>query len=216
MHWAILILLTTITLPAKACDVALALTVDVSGSIDGGEYRLQMDGMATALKDPSVAEALVSARAQVAVVQWSGLTRQELSIPWRQITGFADVEKLAQDVSALDRPWRHFSTAIGEAVAFTLPLFDQVACRRNVIDVSGDGRSNEGQVPEDTRVFASKLGVEINALAILGADRSGLTDYFREQVISGPGAFVYEATGYDDYPRAIRRKLLDELTEPLS
>jgi len=31
---------------ARACDVALVLAVDVSGSVDSREYRLQADGLA--------------------------------------------------------------------------------------------------------------------------------------------------------------------------
>lgn len=201
---------------APACDVALALTVDVSGSIDPAEYRLQMDGMAAALADPSVAEALVRANAQVAVVQWSGNSRQEVSVPWRQISSFDDADALVAEVQSVERPWRHFSTAIGEALDFTLPLFDAVTCGRRVIDVSGDGRSNEGGHVAFARDRALAQGVEINGLVILGAEEDGLTAYFRDNVISGPAAFVYEARDFADYPRAIRRKLLDELTEPVS
>ena len=36
---------------ADACDTALVLTIDVSNSIDTGEYRLQTDGLADALRD---------------------------------------------------------------------------------------------------------------------------------------------------------------------
>ncbi|WP_342774985.1 DUF1194 domain-containing protein [Litoreibacter halocynthiae] len=36
---------------AQACELALVLAVDVSGSVDPGEYRLQMEGLGAALGD---------------------------------------------------------------------------------------------------------------------------------------------------------------------
>lgn len=202
--------------PVMACDVALLLTVDVSGSINANEYRLQMDGLAQALDDSAVAEALVRAQAQVALFQWSGSSRQELTIPWRQMTDFDAVEALVDTVRQAKRPWRHFSTAIGDMLIAATPLMEQVDCKRYVIDVSGDGVSNEGSEPDEPRNTLVVAGVRINALAILGATDDDLAGYFHRHVIGGLNAFVYEATGYEDYPRAIRRKLLDEITEPIS
>ena len=175
-----------------------------------------MDGLAAALADPSVAEALVTARAMVTVVQWSGASRQEVTIPWRHLTSFEQIAALEADIRQTQRPWRHFSTAIGDVLQITGQLFDQVSCTRKVIDVSSDGRSNEGSAPAEARDMLWSRGIHINALAILGASEPELAAYFRAHVIAGPNAFVYSARGYEDYPRAIRRKLLDEITEPVS
>ena len=41
-----------------ACRLALALGLDVSGSVDAAEYRLQLDGVAAALTDEDVQAAL--------------------------------------------------------------------------------------------------------------------------------------------------------------
>ncbi len=214
--WATALLATMGAPMVRACDVALALTVDVSGSIDPNEYKLQMDGLAQALDHSVVADALIAANAKVAVLLWSGASRQELTIGWRDMSDLAAVAALASDVRAAPRPWRHFSTAIGEMLHVTSSLFDQVSCKRMVIDVSGDGISNEGQAPDIIRDILVARGIRINALAILGATGEDLPAYFRDHVIGGENAFVYSATGYDDYPRAIRRKLLDEVTEPVS
>lgn len=203
-------------LAASACKVALILTVDVSGSIDHEEYRLQMEGLASALEDTTVSDALVDAQAQVAVVQWSGASRQDITVPWRQMTDAAAVTALARDVRAADRPWRHFSTAIGEMLARIGPMFDDVSCAHRVIDVSGDGVSNEGRIPDEQRNALVVSGVRINALSILGATDEDLTAYFRKHVIGGLNSFVYEAKSYADYPETIRRKLLDEIAEPVS
>lgn len=216
MSRALIVLLALLALPARACDVALVLTIDVSGSIDPDEYRLQMDGLADALIDPTVADALISARARIAVVQWSGASRQEVTIPWTSIGGISDLQAMSATVRNAVRPWRHFSTAIGDALRVAEALLDGQPCKRHVIDVSGDGSSNEGQPPTIARDRLAAKGVNINALAILGAAEEDLVEYYREQVIAGPRAFVYSATGYEDYPRAIRRKLLDEVTDPVS
>ena len=68
------------TVATAACSIALALTVDVSGSITKREYRLQMDGLAAALRDRAVADALVSSEVAMMLVQWSGARQQEVSI----------------------------------------------------------------------------------------------------------------------------------------
>jgi len=201
---------------ATACKVALILTVDVSGSINEEEYRLQMDGLAAAMDDSTIVDALINAQAQVALVQWSGSSRQEITIPWQKMAARDDVAAFADLVRNAERPWRHFSTAIGDMLYRVAPMIDQVDCKQYVIDVSGDGVSNEGPIPDDARNALIGRGVRINALAILGASQSDLTEYFREHVIGGLNSFVYEAQSYEDYPRTIRRKLLDEITEPVS
>ena len=63
-------------LRAVACDLALVLAVDVSGSVDRGEYRVQMDGLAAALRDGVVVDALIHQQAYVSLIQWSGASRQ--------------------------------------------------------------------------------------------------------------------------------------------
>ncbi len=195
-----------------ACDLALALAVDVSGSVDHEEYRLQMDGLALALRDGVIAEALVRGRAQVMLVQWSGASRQQVAIPWTTLDSFDAVEQFADLVATSPRIWRNYSTAIGDAMAFVLPAFEQVRqCSRLLIDVSGDGPSNEGQPPRDTHQSLLRAGITVNAIAI-EASEPDLTAYFFENVIVGEGAFVITASSFREYPDRIRKKLLREVT----
>ncbi len=199
---------------SRGCDLALVLAVDVSGSVDPGEYALQRDGLAAALRDGLVAEALVRARAEVAVLQWTGSSRQRLTIPWTSIHSDADVTALAARVESDLRIWRNFSTAIGEALGFALPLFQmRPDCRRKVIDVSGDGISNEGVPPREVHAALAAAGVTVNGLVIAGAQED-VTGHYYENVIRGPGAFVLTADGFADYPDRIRQKLLREVTKP--
>lgn len=206
-----------ITAPAaKACDVALALTMDVSGSIDPLEFRVQMAGLANALNQPDVREALISAQAYVTMMQWSGTNRQRVTVPWTPILTHADIDRLAEAARSAPRAYRHFSTAIGDAVLAAAALHLQIAgrCKRSVIDLSGDGTSNEGIALSDAHNAIAASAITVNGLAI-ETDEPGLSEYFRREVIGGPGAFVETAIDFNDYERAIRRKLLREITAPL-
>lgn len=202
--------------PAQACELALVLAVDVSGSVDQNQYRIQMEGLGAALADGAISEALVVAQAKVMLLQWTGASRQRVSIPWTQITDFARADALAERVAGTQRVWRNFSTAIGEAVGFSLSQFDAVPeCERRVIDVSGDGFSNEGVPPEDMKPDAIRHGVTINGLAI-EASEAELTAYYRRNLIVGPGSFALTAADFDDYPARIREKLLREITKQVA
>ena len=131
---------------ASACDIALMLAVDVPGSVDGREYRIQMDGLAAALTDRSVMGALVASQAQIALMQWTGTGRQTVVINWTKINTADEVHTFAFEVAAVPRLWRDFSTAIGEAMALAVPYFAILdKCDRFVIDISGDGISNEAK-----------------------------------------------------------------------
>lgn len=199
-----------------SCDLALVLAVDVSGSVDRSEYRIQMDGLAAALRDGIVIDALVDQQAQVSLIQWSGSSRQEQTVPWTPITNTLDAALFADAVQHTPRSWRNYSTAIGEAVNLAIETFQEVpACKRKVIDVSGDGQSNEGLPPASLRPVLRDLGITVNALAIETEDVD-LTGYFYENLIAGEGAFVITANGFKDYPEQIRRKLQREITRQVS
>ena len=206
-------LISLLPLPGLACDLALVLAVDVSGSVDATEYRIQMDGLAQALRDGVVSEALVRAQAQVTLIQWSGRGRQEISLPWTPTRTFAEVEALARAVEAAPRPWRNFSTALGEALLLGLEqIVNGPECKRRVIDLSGDGPSNEGVEPATLKPLMRRADVTVNAIAIEQSEPE-LTAYFYEHVIRGEGAFDETARSFRDYPEKIRRKLVREVAQ---
>jgi len=201
---------------AFGCDIALALAVDVSGSVSLKEYRLQMQGLADALRDSTVAAALVDAKAAVVLVQWTGLTRQMVAVPWTRVTDFAAAEALAVAIETAPRGWRNYATAIGEALKFTKAQFAAAPdCARKVIDVSGDGASNEGADPAAQRTDFWRDGFTVNGLAIEGSEPD-LTVYYWEHVIAGDKAFVITANGFADYAARIKLKLLREVTQQVS
>ncbi|PSL20177.1 DUF1194 domain-containing protein [Shimia abyssi] len=201
---------------ARACDIALLLAVDVSGSVDPKEYRIQMDGLAAGMRDGVVVEALVQAKAAVALMQWTGEGRQALVVPWTSVESFEAAEDLALAIEAAPRSWDRYSTAIGDALLRARNEFDTAPdCRRRVIDVSGDGISNEGAEPSEVRRIMKAAEITVNAL-VIETDETDLTAYFWENVITGSGAFVVTANGFEEYPKRIREKLIREVAEQIS
>jgi Ca-activated chloride channel family protein len=199
---------------ATACDTALVLSVDVSNSVDVSEYRLQVDGMANALQDPEIVDAMVAGDVAIAVMQWSGVDRQDLSIPWRQIRTAKDAEHLATEARLMSRAFILSDTAPAEAIYFAVNLFKTSPdCRRRVIDISGDGTPNAGSNTGLARQFAQRNGITINGIAIKSMGVA-ITSFFRRHVITRDG-FVITARTHREYPDAIRRKIIRELSRAL-
>lgn len=200
--------------PAVACELGLVLAIDVSGSVSEEEFRLQMDGLAAALRSPEVASLLVAGNGVEAMaMQWSGAPHQEIFLPWRRLDSHQAIADFARRIAEAPRAYGIFSTAIGQALAVAGDALAarSTPCRRQVIDVSGDGRSNEGVDVATMRDRLAGRGVSVNALVITGSDDE-LADYFRRRVIGGPAAFVMSVRRFADYPEAIKLKLIRELS----
>ena len=213
LRW-ISIFLALSALPAKSCQVALMLAIDVSQSIDVGEYKIQTDGLADALLDPSVTEALVQGSVALSVVQWSGPNSQDMSIPWTRMTSASDIRLFAQRARLMPRTFLMSNTAVGEMIRFGLGQFTQVTdCSRHVIDISGDGNDNASTGPEQARRSAELQNVQINALAIEWIG-SSITNFYRRSVVTQDG-FVMTARGHEDYADTLRRKIIREVSQAL-
>jgi len=203
---------------ADSCALELILAVDVSGSIDTDEFALQTNGLADAFENPSLIAAIggIEGGVLVTMTHWSGSTRQRRMTDWRRLSDAPSMARFAAEARGAERAWRNFSTAVGEALvhAASVSATAPETCKRRVIDVSGDGVSNEGRAPSAISDMLAARGYTINGLVIRGADPDPVAHY-RAQVIAGPGAFVEIAADFADYPRAILRKLLREIDQPL-
>ncbi len=198
--------------PASACETALLLTMDVSNSVDPGEYRLQFDGLADALQDPEISEVLVRDQVMLSVMQWSGIDSQQHTLPWTRMRSAQDVATFAAAARSMPRAFILSDTAPAEALAYALDLLDDVSgCARRIIDVSGDGTRNAGSEIGPQRRRAERMGVTINGIAIesLGV---AISNFYRSTLVTRNG-FVITARGHRDYPRAIRIKILREISE---
>jgi len=229
-----------------ACRKALAIGMDVSGSVDAREYSLQYNGLAGALADTTVREALLNfpdIPVELMVFEWSGPEYQIVVIPWTTINS---AEVLSQTISRLKRATelrgnnnsnyvysgadvnsrryrRDPQTAIGNAMLFGSQQLRHRPCWTQTLDLSGDGVSNLGSQPQEALARINNPNLTINALAIVSDDASPspdaqpdalpLPDYFRREVISGPGSFVEVAKGFADFQSAMARKLLREVED---
>lgn len=206
----------TLPAPLAACRLALLLALDVSSSVDWAEDRLQRQGLAAALRDPVVQDAFLASPHPVAlhVFQWSGRRDQTLLIPdWRLIQNADDLDTVARSIEGNSRSRADRPTAVGYALGFASRLLEQApSCDFATIDISGDGINNEGFGPDRAYAIFPLDGVTVNGLAII-TDEGGLdlVPYYREELIRGPGAFVEIAAGFEDFQRAMTRKLLAEV-----
>jgi len=209
-------------------DLLLVLAADVSRSVDSQKFQLQREGYAAALADPRVIDAIQSGRRGrigVLFLEWSGFGNQKVVIDWTVVDGpkaahaFGD-RLLESPRSFADRT--SISGGIDAAVAqlARAPFEGQ----RRTIDVSGDGTNNAGRDVGLARDEALALGISINGLVILSETPlpwnpehtnppGGLTKYYRDNVIGGPGSFVLEAKDFNSFGEAIVKKMIAEIAE---
>jgi hypothetical protein len=207
------------------CRQALALGLDVSGSVDAREYRLQVGGVARALASKDVREKLLmmpSAPVRIMLYEWSGPGDQAIVVPWTAIDSNAALDTVIATLEQTVRRDATPGTALGVAMSEGAQhLATQSDCWKRTLDISGDGKSNLGPRPRDVKPRMAAAGITINALVIgvddpnAGDNRQAeiaeLSSYFRAEVIVGPDAFVQTSIGFADYARAMEAKLLREL-----
>lgn len=199
---------------AQECRIALSLGIDVSSSVDPGEYALQAGGLAAALRDPEVAAAFLAVPgAQVAlqIFEWSGRRQQAVVIDWVTIYGAGDLDAVATRIEREGRRFSRHATAIGDAMTFgALALAQRPDCAARVLDLSGDGETNDGLSPIIAKRDPLFEEITVNGL-VIGITRRILKRHYEIFVIHGPGAFVEMADDHADFSRAMRRKLIREV-----
>ena len=200
---------------AQECRIALALGIDVSSSVDAEEYALQAGGLAAALRDPEVAAAFLAVPGeQVALMifEWSGRRQQAVAVDWTPIAGAADLAAVAARIEAHGRAFSRHATAIGNAMTFGAgALAQRPDCYERVLDLSGDGETNDGVSPVAAKRGPAFDAITVNGL-VIGVTRRILKRHYETFVIHGPGAFVEMADDHADFSRAMRRKLIREVT----
>jgi len=211
-----------LALPAWGdCRLALLLALDVSSSVDMVEDDLQRGGLAAALVAPEVRAAFLAGPDPVAlaVFEWSGRYNQEIILDWTLIDSPAALTRVSETVRQSRRQHNEFPTALGYALGFGAEMLQRAPqCLFQTIDVAGDGQNNEGFGPALAYDEFPFEGVTVNGLVVNAADfeaETGLINFYRTEVLRGPGAFLEVAQGFEDYERAMRRKLERELTPPV-
>lgn len=196
-------------------DLLLALMVDVSPSIDDGEFRLQRAGYAAALRDPVVIESITSGKngaIAVTFVEWADYNVHSVQVEWTRVHDRQSAEAVARRIADAPREIRTGSTSLSGAIDYAVRAFDRSAFEapRRVIDISGDGMNNNGRDPRYARDDAVAKDIIINALAIMN-EVPTLDKYFEDYVIGGQGAFVVKVADFTDFAKAVIVKLIKEI-----
>jgi hypothetical protein len=196
-------------------ELAIVLAVDGSASVTYEEFGLIAGGMATALRDPTVAAGLIG-NSVLSLLLWSGTGQQEVLTEWTKIETGSDLRAFADEVDNMPRTIRAGSTAIGEALLAALTLLAKVPVipKRNIVNLIGDGRSNDGIAPGPVRDRMAAADITINGLCILHEEPDLLASYTNE-VIGGPNAFAVTCRDYEDFTEAMRQKLTREIKGPI-
>lgn len=213
---------------AEQVDLLLVLAADVSRSVDQPKFQLQREGYAAAVTNTQVLEAIRSGRnGKIAIcfVEWAGVVSQKLVIDWTVISDAESARRFSDQIIELPRSFAD-RTSISGGIDFAMTQFERAPFRaeRMTIDVSGDGTNNSGRDVTQARDDAVNKGVTINGLVILSErpipwnpehtnPPGGLPDYFKRNVIGGPGAFVIVAENFESFGRALINKMIAEIAQ---
>ncbi|MSP75921.1 MAG: DUF1194 domain-containing protein [Rhodospirillaceae bacterium] len=205
-------------------DLQLVLAVDVSRSIDEVEAELQRRGYIEALTNDHVIDAILSGehrRIALCYTEWAGTHYQTVVIDWSVIDSAAGARRFADKLAEAPRTSQSW-TAVGAALVHAGQRFDTsgFTSKRRVIDVSGDGRTNDGPPAEIVRDRLVAMGIVINGLPVM-MNRTNfgrppdltLDKYYEENVIGGSGSFIIVADNFDHFSRAVRTKLVREISD---
>ncbi|MDP2330160.1 MAG: DUF1194 domain-containing protein [Reyranella sp.] len=217
----------TVVTAAKAAtpvDLQLVLAVDVSRSVDEVEAELQRRGYVEALTSDRIIDAILSGehrRIALCYTEWAGAHYQAVVIDWAVIDSAAAARRFADKLAEAPRMSQSW-TAIGAALVHAGERFENsdFTAKRRVIDVSGDGRTNDGPPAEIVRDRLVAQGIVVNGLPVMmnrtnfgRAPDLSLDKYYEENVIGGPGSFVIVADTFDHFGRAVRTKLVREISQ---
>lgn len=211
---------------AESVDVALVLAADVSRSVDDDEFKLQRQGYAAAVTNARVLQAIAAGphgAVALCFVEWSGPEEQQVVADW---TVIRDGESAASFAAILLDAPRSFvgRTSISAALDFARAYFAKsgVAADRRIVDVSGDGTNNSGRSVLDARAETLDAGITVNGLAIINEHPNpgyfahtqppeGLPEYYRQNVVGGPGSFLLVVQDFTSFGEAITNKLVNEI-----
>jgi hypothetical protein len=205
---------------ADMVDLALVLALDCSASVTFDEFGLMSGGIAAALRDPDVVAGLTSGPAGAslcALLLWSGAAEHEVGVEWSRVATPAEAAAFADAVGNVPRLVRAGLTAIGEALTACEALLAAAPARarRQIVDVAGDGSSNDGIAPSLVRDRMVAAGVTINGLCVLH-EEPDLLAYYTTDVIGGIGSFALTCPDYPAFAEAQRQKLVREIARAAS
>ena len=117
----LLLLLAAGQAAAFECHTALVLALDASDSVDPEEADLQRRGIATALRDPEVQEALAPADGYGALLmafEWADPGETQLVADWTRLDSREAILAMAARFSRPVRAYMNGQTGIGSALEY--------------------------------------------------------------------------------------------------
>ena len=196
-------------------DLALIIALDCSASVSIESFGQMANGCAAGLRDEVVVAGLLGGPlggSLCALLIWSGPGAQEVMVEWTRLATSQALATFAEEVENVPRTIRPGSTAIGDALRACEALIRSLpaGATRVVVDVVGDGESNQGILPAPVRDRQVASGVTINGLCVLH-DEPDLLAHYQAEVIGGPDAFAMTCESYAEFAEAMRQKLRREI-----
>ena len=223
----LLVFPVTVARAAERVDLLLAFAVDVSRSMDVSKFKLQRGGFAAAMNSPRVIDAIRSGntgRIAVCFIEWSGEASQKLVIDWTLVSDAESARRFSDGIVEAPRSFAD-RTSISAGIDFAVKQLERAPFEagRHAIDVSGDGTNNSGRDVAAARDQALAKGITINGLVILSPapldwnpehtnPPGGLAEYYKHNVIGGPGAFVMVAQDFESFGQVMINKLIGEIS----
>jgi len=208
---------------ATQVDLKLVIATDVSRSINNEEAVLQREGTAEAFLNPEVIKAIQSGalgRIAVAMIDFSSPEYDKIVIDWTIVKDKASAAALAERIRNTARtPGRR--TSVSSALELGSLLLEgsdrDIVATRKVIDVSGDGPNNDGNLMQEAHDKTVAAGIVVNGLPIMDENANGyypgLDKYYAGCVVGGKGAFVVVVKSFRDFGAAMRHKLILEISQ---
>lgn len=193
--------------PGRACDLAVDLAFDLSGSIDAAERTLILHGIAEALRHPWVAGAFSSQDARLRVTVFAD--RAQPLTGWVPIQSTDDLYTLAQMLDGVNPAALSvgYSTRIQTAIDLGVAGLAEVQCTREILDVMTDG---EDGTPTPLNVSAFEDWQTVNVLLLAGGGPGGVMR--AGQMQHGVGSFTMPLADLFDLTDGLARKMLQEVS----
>lgn len=184
-------------------------------------YDLQIEATARALMEPCVADRLIGsrrARTAIGAILWSARMQQEIAVHWQVI-------RATDDIAAVARRLRNTAnyldsyTGVAAAIGFATGQLTAVhigSASRKIIDVTANGRDNQGGDPAAAAARAEQAGITINAVVMEGYDGTvdEIYDYYSDHVITRDGMMFKvpsESAGLEALATACTSKFCAEI-----
>ncbi|MGE0116747.1 MAG: DUF1194 domain-containing protein [Dongiaceae bacterium] len=206
-------------------DANIVTALDISDSVAVVDMHREIEGLALAIRSPEILAAIRSGphgRIGFAVFAWHH-DQFPLIVPWTLIASPEDAWEVAERIEArlrvdVEREARRGErfyygrlTDLSQAIDYAAELVRAApfAAGRSLVNIIGNGTDNVGEDAPAARDRIVATGVTVNGV-VFGGDPL-LLDYYRRQVVGGPGAFVLSVDEAGHMVEVLARKFRNEI-----